>query len=103
MPTVENMSLIVMQALGWKSAESDTFKSKIWAVTKPVAHLAYAMAAWFAIEETVAKSDNRDTSNLFFELFFNITLPAYILMAESTRKKFASNSSRSKKLRQFNS
>jgi hypothetical protein len=89
MPTVENMSHVVMHAIGFKSAESDTFESKIWAPTKPIAHLGYAMSTWLAIESTVAKANNRDTRDLFFELFFNVTLPAYILMAEGTRKKFS--------------
>jgi hypothetical protein len=88
-PTVEKMSFLVMQTLGWKSEESDTFEKNIWAIVKPIVHLGYAMASWLAIEARVAKTRNRDSSNLFFELFFDETLPVYIHMAEGTRNKLS--------------
>lgn len=44
-PTVENVTQYIMRHEGWTLGTSEsTFKSRVWAPTKPVAHLAFAFA-----------------------------------------------------------
>ena len=89
-PTVENLSTLVMDALGWKGDSSSTVKSRLWRVTKPIAHLGYVFVASLSVEAMVAKKQNRDPSRIFYELFFSDMLPVYLQMAENCRKKLGS-------------
>lgn len=43
-PTVENISLHISEYLGWSPESYSNLKSKVWAPTKPIAHLAYSFA-----------------------------------------------------------
>ena len=44
--TVENLSTLAMDNLGWKGDSSSTFKSRVWGPSKPVAHAAAALLVW---------------------------------------------------------
>jgi len=51
-PTINKMTLVAMEELGWtgKAESVPTFKSKIWAPSRPVVHAAaaYALACYHA-------------------------------------------------------
>jgi hypothetical protein len=53
-PTVENMTKVVMSALGWKGDSSATVKDKIWRPTRPIAHAAAALLLFY--EDLIAAS-----------------------------------------------
>lgn len=44
--TVENLSALAMDNLGWKGDSSSTLKSRVWRPSKPVAHAAAALLVW---------------------------------------------------------
>jgi hypothetical protein len=43
-PTVENVSIGVMNAIGWKGNSVATFKSRVWGPMRPICHLALAIS-----------------------------------------------------------
>ena len=76
-PTVENTSLAIKKVLGWQGDDVSTFKNKIWRITKPVAHLGYAIALWHNSEMRLAELRGKQTSEVFFDLFFDSGFPTF--------------------------
>jgi hypothetical protein len=56
-PTVENMSMLAVDYLKLKEGSVSTFKSRIWAPSKPVIH---AATAWLSWELKYSRSEERD-------------------------------------------
>lgn len=86
-PTVENMSLIVMEAIGWNGDSSSTVKSKLWSAVKPVSHLGYAIAGQISSEVSVIKDRKGDVFDALCGLFFNESAIICVAVAERCRLK----------------
>jgi hypothetical protein len=90
-PTVENLSLALKGLFGWEGSDIATFKDKVWRHTKPVAHLAYALASWqFTLSMEREELRERTTSSAFFDMFFDDDVIVYMKLAETYRKKATS-------------
>jgi hypothetical protein len=86
-PTVENTTLATKKLFGWKGDDVSTFKNKVWRTTKPVAHLGYAIALWHSTEVRLAELRGKQSSDVFFDLFFDGGIPHILNIAESCRLK----------------
>jgi hypothetical protein len=83
-PTVENMSILAADLLGWKGDSYSTVKSKIWKPTKPVAHLAAAWVPLLCLDrpEMLEHETHDPIMNLFFDPSYIVAL---IVAAEHLR------------------
>jgi hypothetical protein len=71
-PSVNNMSILVADILGWKPESQSTVKAKVWKPTRPVAHLA---AAWLWWRDSWEKFERDPDADHFMEFFFE---PAFV-------------------------
>jgi hypothetical protein len=91
-PTINKMTLVAMEQLGWtgKAKSIPTFKSKIWAPSRPVVHVAaaYALACYYADRIFPVE---QQADGYFFKFCFEApsTIAALIRKSEAFRLKLA--------------
>jgi hypothetical protein len=89
-PTVENVSIVLKHAFGWKKDDISAFKFKIWGPTRPVAHIAL-MSASHMIPELKRRIEKAETTAgpTSLDAWFpsNSTLYSLLLEAEEIRLK----------------
>jgi hypothetical protein len=84
-PTVENISLAMTRTLHWSSESVSTVKSKIFAPTKPIAHLAYAFMEEFLFPRIQSNPGKMTILDRLFPLPDLATLRRILTRAEQFR------------------
>jgi hypothetical protein len=91
-PTLNKMTLVAMKALGWtgKSESVPTFKSKIWAPSRPVVHAAAAYVLWcYHATRMFPVEQQRDAFFMLACLEYPSTITTLIRTSETYRLKLA--------------
>jgi hypothetical protein len=91
-PTINKMTLVAMEALGWtgKTESVPTFKSKIWAPSRPVVHAAAAYVLWCHYAARIFPTEQQgDGFFILACLEYPSTIATLIRTSEAYRLKLA--------------
>jgi hypothetical protein len=91
-PTVKNMATLAMGDLGWlgKATSLPTFKSKIWATSRPIVHAASAYCLWCEYVERALPAESQLDTYFFLTLEYPPSIEWILRQAEQFRQMLPS-------------